>query len=578
MHRSLSPARSCPPSRRRVKASLRIAAVASHTCGTLLILAAATLALQGCQPSTPADPPAPMAATSDPSLEHTPPQSDARGNVPAPAAPVDLPNAALLPAPGPYLIHRLGGGTSARTFPTLPTDLAIRHADGTLAATWRLPDGGYIRDVGEALSPDGRWLAFVSGDVPDWHLTAPITSPLKLVVWDLVEGREAFSQPLLHDGLRNELRGQAMAWAEVDTWEDAGSAGDLASSPLSMATLGVVDALLTGLGEVAWSPNGDQLAIIGAMEGPSSDVFVVDTGTWQIRRASDEATHVIRMAWSPDGRWILHEGATAMSVAAGSSLAETTDVSAADGSPMRHVWSGSGIGGWGDGSWPDGWLGDHDAVVHREDNGCGVCNMLRIDASTGITTTLVDAMEGGQPVVAPEHGVAAISGSIYDRVAREEKSSGIQLLSLDNVSVAKVSDLPCPVAGWGTSDLPFVWLSAHSETACSPTAFGLGGRTKPLAAPAGLTDVSVSPAGRWRVLYGEGGWRMYDAASEHVGDWTAGEVAAVTWRPDEAGLIWQSGDQLWYAEAPDGVAGVVGALPEADGGWPETLDVAWLQK
>lgn len=543
-------------------------------------MAAAALAMQGCQPSSPTDLTAPIAATSDPSLQPAPPLTDASGSVSAPAAPIDLPNATLLPAPGPYLIHRLGGVPSALegTSPTLPTNLAVRHADGTLAATWRLPEGGYIRDLGEAVSPDGHWLASVVADVSEWDLTAPITSPLKLVVWDLAEGREAFTQPLLHDGLRDELRKQAMALAGVDTWDDSGDLEDPATAPLSMAAGGVVDAFLAGLGKVAWSPNGDQLAIIGAMDGPTSDVYLVDTGTWRVRRVSDEATHVIRMSWSPDGRWILHEGANAWSEAAGSPVAETTDVSAADGSPLRHVWSGSGIGGWGDGAWPDGWLGDHDAVLHREDNGCGVCNMLRIDASTGVTSTIVDGMMAENFVVDPDHGIAALAAEVYGSAAGEIKAKGVQLVALETGTLRNLHDATCPVAGWGSENMPFVWLPTILDDTCSPTAFGLDGHTKPLVAPAGLTLASVSPAKRWRVLYGEGGWRLYDDASEPVGDWTAGKVGAVTWRPDEAGLFWRSGEQLWYGDLPDGPARVVADVPVDPGGSPDGLDVAWLQK
>jgi hypothetical protein len=140
------------------------------------------------------------------------------------------------------------------------------------------------------------------------------------------------------------------------------------------------------------------------MDGPTSDVYVLETATWRVTRVSAEPTHVIRLSWSPDGRWILHEGAAASRRAGGSAGGEVTYVSAADGSSESRVWGGSGIGSWLR-AWPDAWLGEHEAILHAEGNGCGICAVVHVDAATGITRTLIVRHTGfSSPVCLPRLG------------------------------------------------------------------------------------------------------------------------------------------------------------------------------
>lgn len=563
----------------------------------------AALFLQGCQstdtPAAPATAPPGTMLTPAASLPNAAPSHTTGSNAtdaPLPA-PVD-PNAAQLSPPGPYLVHQSVATTApppAAARVDLPsgisagTDLIVRHPDGRPAAQWRLPGGGTVRRVSDAFSPDGRWLAFVSGDLPDWHLTAPITTPLTLHVWDLAAGEEAFAEPILHPGIREDLRRQAAPDAGAAEWEAAARAenGKMAEDPTSLlwGAEDISAAFLDGIGEVKWSPDGRHLAFVGALDGPSGDIYVLDVDGWRVTRASDEPTHVIRLAWSPDSRWILHEGASIMSRAGGyTPFAETTDVAAVDGSSQRHVWSGSGTGPPRDAPWPDAWLGDHDAVVHHQDNGCGVCDIVRIDASTGISKTVVAQMEAENFVVDRTSKLAAIADHTNDP-ARDEIDGSVYIVDLDRAGVPQkprpASDQGCRVARWGTDELPFVWLSDYGTSGCSPTAFGPGGHTLPIEPDLGESRSSVSPTGQWRVLLGEGGWRLFDRTGQQRNGYSANGIAlngspfatVVSWRPDETGLFWLANHALWVVELPDGAPREVGAWTGPD---DNGFDVAWL--
>jgi WD40 repeat protein len=463
-----------------------------------------------------------------------------------------------------------------------------------MTAVWRLPEGASIRRVSDAISPDGRWLVFFSGDAPDWHLTAPITTPLALHVWDLATGTEAFATPVLHPGIREDLRHQVeQLAAEYADSADLSSAqwGAPGPSVLTWHAEDVVLAFLDGVGEVKWSPDGRQLAFVGALDGPSGDVYVLDIDDWQVTRASDEPTHVIRMSWSPKARWILHEGTQYASRAGSSAVGRTTDVSAADGSSQRHVWKGSGIGAWAK-SWPDAWVGDQDAIVHSEGHGCGVCDMLRIDVSSGITETLIHYMEAENFVVGPSGRTAAVAARFFEESKGESAMYGVEgvhILALDGSGTDRVHDQVCRVARWDADGLPYIWLPTHGEDRCRTVAFGPGGREQPIDASEDLSDASVSPAGQWRVLYGDSGWRLYDRESieraAHVGDTTeAGaevrwrRVTAVSWRPDETGLLWLANGHLWVADLPDGAPRLVGPWPGREvSGRDFDMDMAWLK-
>lgn len=60
------------------------------------------------------------------------------------------------------------------------------------------------------------------------------------------------------------------------------------------------------LEEVRWSPNGRYLAFVGALDGPSADVYVFDAATQTVRRLTDGPNQAYLMGWSPDSRWIVH--------------------------------------------------------------------------------------------------------------------------------------------------------------------------------------------------------------------------------------------------------------------------------
>ncbi len=60
---------------------------------------------------------------------------------------------------------------------------------------------------------------------------------------------------------------------------------------------------------VAWQPeDGRRLAFIGALNGPTADLYVYDSVTEAIVQLTDGASQAILPSWTPDGQYIFHYG------------------------------------------------------------------------------------------------------------------------------------------------------------------------------------------------------------------------------------------------------------------------------
>jgi hypothetical protein len=57
---------------------------------------------------------------------------------------------------------------------------------------------------------------------------------------------------------------------------------------------------------LAWSPNGEWLAFVGAMDGPSLDLYSYQRSTGVIRRLTDGPSHAYQILWTEDSAQIMH--------------------------------------------------------------------------------------------------------------------------------------------------------------------------------------------------------------------------------------------------------------------------------
>jgi dipeptidyl aminopeptidase/acylaminoacyl peptidase len=64
-------------------------------------------------------------------------------------------------------------------------------------------------------------------------------------------------------------------------------------------------------GSLHWSNKGDKLAFSAALDGTSTDVYVVDNTLQNITRlTSGSKTQAVKLGWSPDDKYVIHQAAS----------------------------------------------------------------------------------------------------------------------------------------------------------------------------------------------------------------------------------------------------------------------------
>jgi Tol biopolymer transport system component len=174
-----------------------------------------------------------------------------------------------------------------------PTDFAKRLTDNSV-------DGGFY-NIAPALSPDGRYFAFISdrNDLFDVYIANARTGE---IIDKIVEGNttpEFEELQILAPGLTWSPDGRRIALSTKAGANDAifilnVNSGDRTEVPITN---------LNELQSVSWSPAGNKLAFIG-MNNKQSDLYVYDLDLRIQNKLTDDVFSDANPTWTPDGRFI----------------------------------------------------------------------------------------------------------------------------------------------------------------------------------------------------------------------------------------------------------------------------------
>ena len=141
---------------------------------------------------------------------------------------------------------------------------------------------------------------------------------------------------------------------------------------------------------VAWQPGGRYLAFVGAMDGPTSDLYLYDTESGEIKRLTDGEAQAVFPSWSMFGEYILLYGVSWRGPFGGAIVGHdhldevvSVEVSTGKGTLLPVPKSVAfNFAGWQD---------ERHFMTYDSDETCTAQNLRSVDVLTGEVTPLMDA-------------------------------------------------------------------------------------------------------------------------------------------------------------------------------------------
>src|SRR5204863_7795750 len=159
-------------------------------------------------------------------------------------------------------------------------------------------------NIGPALSPDGRSIAFLSSRglfSTDLYVADAVTGRILRKLTNTASDRHFSSIEFIHSAGAWDPSSERIAMATV-----VGSRPALAIFHARTGKLGR-DIILTGVDEIlnpSWAPDGHAIAFT-AMRRGLTDLYVYDLGTGTLIQLTDDAYADLHPAWAPDSRRIV---------------------------------------------------------------------------------------------------------------------------------------------------------------------------------------------------------------------------------------------------------------------------------
>lgn len=480
--------------------------------------------------------------------------------------------------------------------PTIDPDsvtVSVSRSEATPVIATESP----VSPIPDALDPEGPWLIGINGEDRLIALNTDGTGPTAL-------GHQPFwdSYPDVRPGIELSGTGWIAVRTSASTWPDppsdisldlfrlpavqpirriplfsqeiAARMGDVGKHLQPYDTEPIVGpnwryevlylAVLAERDPPRWSPDGRYLAFVGAIDGPSADVYVYDAQTDQVRRLTDGPDQAALMGWSPDSRWIIHAAASSYMLADGGDIggfpADAVWAVAPDGTALRRLYEPGRV------DLILGWLSDTVFLVEEWSGYIFLHDLRSVDLDTG-AEQMHYLGKFYNSVLAPGPEIVVVD-AVSDWPSEDEYfPGGLQLVPLDGGGPTQLHP------GIETHNARWIeWFPQLDR-------FFAGGFGPPylFTSSGEITHTFEDERGRPAVSP-DGSWLIFDEERERPGlrlyrsdgrlDRVISEENAFNfvWLPDSAGLYYlvKAGDsnRLMVVAIPDGEPVLVHPNPE----------------
>jgi hypothetical protein len=281
------------------------------------------------------------------------------------------------------------------------------------------------------------------------------------------------------------------------------------------------EAVIQG-GAFAWSPDGSRLALVAALDGPSSDLYVYDIAAARLRRVTSGPNQIATPFWSPDGQWIAHQAVEGFGSGAGWQMGSVWTVSP-DGRSLNKLYApesgGETFVGWSKGN----------SLISYSFTMSGLRDIRAAGADGAVENILVPSFIT-DAAYDPESGKIAYAGGgafLWSILGSDEIDSG----EWDEVR-------------WAEAAGRFYFEGPSGVLGLTPEGEVVRVDVVARALP--------SPDGRYVALWGDGfanrqsGIHLYTASLERIATLDEFDVPVLSWRPDSAGLMAMAEAGLTY--------------------------------
>jgi hypothetical protein len=256
------------------------------------------------------------------------------------------------------------------------------------------PDGHY------AINPDGSGLSQFYNEPTNYpHMNQIRTAPSGGRIAYLT-GNDVYDTTLRV----NEFPWQTLIIEKPLTSDESEPGPDsMPGDPEMEAVRAMLDAP-----SMAFSPDGRYLAFMGAIDGPTSDLYLLSLDNNRTTRLTSGPSQGYQPVWSPDGKYIVHTGASTFGTGAGYAM-EGVWAAAADDSVVVTLYDPSGSGS----EVIVGWVDNRTFVVHSWDPICGEKNLRTFNIETGKSVVLWPEYFSSV-AIDPENAVAVVGVRFED--------------------------------------------------------------------------------------------------------------------------------------------------------------------
>ncbi len=317
--------------------------------------------------------------------------------------------------------------------------------------------------------------------------------------------------------------------------------------------------ILWVFGTGQWSPDGSQLAFEGGMDGDSSDLYLYSTTTGDVTRLTSGAAQDYAPSWSPDGKYVVHFGASGFGTGAGYSMvgAWATLVSNASTYDLYTPTSG--------GEDVLGWLDPQTVIVYSFNAACSTQNVRAVNVVTREISPLWNsAFNQGQIAFDPSSGafmLVAEDYSSFPSCPGNNQQPGGYLVTKDG-KATRVTDSSNGIVHWSPEADAFFHPDGKLITATRPDGSKLTTPIElaesPSVSPDGKIYAWKNPSGSIDLCVNGSTQTVTDmelvtpASPIGVGGNIYFNLPSIVWNSNSDGFVFISDGQLYTAQANNG--------------------------